>query len=68
MNFTLVSVDTNVFYSYSNIRTLFDTTNQELNTILSWFQANKLSLWSSTHNSKLNKILKQQKHAFRHYP
>ena len=36
--------DTNLFYSHSNIDTLFKTVNKELNYINEWFKANKLSL------------------------
>ena len=35
---------TNLFYSHSNIDTLFKTVNKELNYINEWFKANKLSL------------------------
>ena len=40
----LFADDTNLFWSDSNIRTLFETTNQELSQINDWFLANKLSL------------------------
>ena len=40
----LFADDTNLFCSDSNIRTLFETTNQELSQINDWFLANKLSL------------------------
>ena len=36
--------NTNLFCTDNNIRTLFETTNQELNQINYWFLANKLSL------------------------
>ena len=36
--------DTNLFCSDNNIRTLFETANQELSQINDWFLANKLSL------------------------
>ena len=36
--------DTNLFYSHSNIKTLFKTVNEELQKLSSWFQANRLSL------------------------
>ena len=36
--------DTNLFYSHKNIKTLFETMNQELGKLNTWFQANKLSL------------------------
>ena len=40
----LFADDTNLFCSDSNIRTLFETANQELSQINDWFLANKLSL------------------------
>ena len=36
--------DTNLFYSHSDIRTLFSTVNMELEKISAWFKVNKLSL------------------------
>ena len=36
--------DINLFCSEDNTRTLFETTNQELNQINDWFLANKLSV------------------------
>ena len=36
--------DTNLFYSHKNINSLFNTVNEELIKINSWFQANKLFL------------------------
>ena len=36
--------DTNLFYSHSNIKILFDTVNRELCKLNNWFHANKLSL------------------------
>ena len=36
--------DTNLFYSHSEIKTLFETVNCELENINQWFKANKLSL------------------------
>ena len=36
--------DTNLFYSHSNIKILFDTVNKELCKLNNWFHANKLSL------------------------
>lgn len=44
LNFILFADDTNLFYSHSNIKILFDTVNQELKYIEEWFKANKLSL------------------------
>ena len=35
--------DTNLFYSHSNIKTLFKTVNEELNKLSEWFACNKLS-------------------------
>ena len=40
----LFADDANLFFSDSNIRTLFETANQELSQINDWFLANKLSL------------------------
>ena len=40
----LFTDDTNLFCSDNNIRTLFETANQELSKINDWFLANKLSL------------------------
>ena len=40
----LYADDANQFYSDDNIRTLFETANQELNQINDWFPENKLSL------------------------
>ena len=40
----LFADDTNLFCSNNNIRTLFETANQELSQINDWFLANKLSL------------------------
>ena len=36
--------DTNLFYSHSNIKTLFKTANEELAKVNEWFACNKLSL------------------------
>ena len=36
--------DTNLFYSYHQIKVLFETANAELQKISQWFRANKLSL------------------------
>ena len=36
--------DTNLFYSHKNIKSLFETVNNELANISTWFQSNKLSL------------------------
>ena len=36
--------DTNLFYSHNNIKILFKNANNELEKILQWFKANKLSL------------------------
>ena len=40
----LFANDTNLFCSDNNIRTLFETANQELSQVNDWFLANKLSL------------------------
>ena len=44
LNTILFADDTNLFYSHTNIKILFDTMNKELNKIAEWFKANKLSL------------------------
>ena len=44
LNPIMFADDTNLFYSHSNIDTLFKTVNKELNYINEWFKANKLSL------------------------
>ena len=36
--------DTNLFYSHSNIKTLFKTVNEKLSKLSEWFACNKLSL------------------------
>ena len=36
--------DTNLFYEYNDLKTLFSLVNQELQKINEWFKANKLSL------------------------
>ena len=40
----LFADDRSLFFSSNNIRTLFETANQELSQINDWFLANKLSL------------------------
>ena len=42
----LFADDTNLFYPDNNIRTLFETENQELSQINDWFLANKLKFKS----------------------
>ena len=44
LSFILFADDTNIFFSHKDINTLFDTVNTELNTVSSWFNANKLTL------------------------
>ena len=44
LNPVLLAEDANLFCSDVNIRTHFETANQELNQISDWFLANKLSL------------------------
>ena len=44
IDFILFADNTNLFYSHSDIKQLFASTNQELELINSWFKANKLSL------------------------
>ena len=36
--------DTNLFYFHTNIKTLFETVNKELNKLSEWFACNKLPL------------------------
>ena len=36
--------DTNLFYSHYDIKTLFNTVNEELKKLVIWFTSNKLSL------------------------
>ena len=36
--------DTNLFYCYQGINTLFTTVNEELEKVRDWFKVNKLSL------------------------
>ena len=36
--------DTNLFFSYKNIKEVFDTANLKLNKVFRWFNANKLSI------------------------
>ena len=40
----MLADDTNLFYSYYQIKVLFETVNAELQKISQWFRANKLSL------------------------
>ena len=44
LNFILFADDTNLFYSHSDIKYLFNIVNQELKLISKWFKENKLSL------------------------
>ena len=44
LNFILFADDTNLFFSHTNIKTLYSTVNRELKLISEWFIANKLSL------------------------
>lgn len=44
LDFILFADDTNLFYTDSNINSMFQTVNQELKNINEWFKANKLSL------------------------
>ena len=43
LSFILFADDTNIFYSHTNIKTLEEIVNKELNKVSSWLQANKLS-------------------------
>ena len=43
LSFILLADDTNIF-SHKDTNTLFNTVNTELNTVSSWFNANKLTL------------------------
>ena len=40
----MFSDDTDLFYTHSNMQTLFSTMNEELVSIIQWFTSNKLSL------------------------
>jgi len=44
LNFILFADDTNLFLNDENIHNLYNTMNQELNNVLTWLSANKLSL------------------------
>ena len=44
LDFILFADDTNLFYSHTNLKTLFETVNIELKLVNDWFIANKLSL------------------------
>ena len=44
LSFLLFADDSNIFLSNRNPQILLDTVNSELNLVLSWIQANKLSL------------------------
>ena len=44
LDFILFADDTNIFFSHSTIKTLFETANRELELINEWLKANKLSL------------------------
>ena len=44
IDFLLYADDTNLFFSHSNIKILFETVNNELDKINQWFVSNKLSL------------------------
>ena len=44
LNFILFADDTNIFYSHKNIKTLYNTVNEEFKKIEEWFRSNKLSL------------------------
>lgn len=44
LNFILFADDTQAFYTHSNINTIFNTVNQELEELSDWFKANKLSV------------------------
>ena len=50
LNFILFADDTTVFYSNSNLDTLYDTINTELKEVCNWFKCNKLSLNASKTN------------------
>ena len=50
LNFILFADDTTVFYSNSNLNTLYDTINTELKEVCNWFKCNKLSLNASKTN------------------
>ncbi|MBY0580860.1 MAG: reverse transcriptase family protein [Rickettsiales bacterium] len=44
LNFNLFADDTQVFYTHSNIKSIFITMNRELDNLNEWLKANKLSL------------------------
>ena len=44
LNTIMFADDTNIFVSGKNVTTLFKTMNDELNSLVEWFRANKLSL------------------------
>lgn len=52
MDFILFTHDTNIFFSLKNPDILFQKVNFELSTLISWFQANRLSMYNSQENEK----------------
>ena len=44
LDFILFAVDTNIFFSHSNLESLYLIVNGELNRLTDWFRANKLSV------------------------
>ena len=44
LSYILFADDTTVFYSNSNLDSLYDTVNCELKEVCNWFKCNKLSL------------------------
>lgn len=47
MDFILFTHDTNIFFSLKNPDILFQKVNFELSRLISWFQANRLSMYNS---------------------
>lgn len=52
MDFILFTHDTNIFFSLKNPDILFQKVNFELSRLISWFQANRLSMYNSQENEK----------------
>ena len=52
MDFTLFTHYTNIFFSLKNPDILFQKVNFELSRLISWFQANRLSINNSQENEK----------------
>ena len=59
LDFILFADDTNLFYAHADIISLFNTVNEELEHINTWFKANKLSL--NTKKTKYTLFCKRSK-------